>query len=98
MLPARRAGQYGAEPWSISSASSASRNCVARRGAARFIEELAREIEADFLRWDAFDKSARHASHSPVGVIELMPASDGRLYAFKYVNGHPKNTAWACSP
>lgn len=66
---------------------------VARRGAARFIEELAREIEADFRRWDAFDKSARHASHSPVGVIELMPASDGRLYAFKYVNGHPKNTA-----
>ncbi|MBS0577846.1 MAG: ornithine cyclodeaminase [Proteobacteria bacterium] len=66
---------------------------VARRGAARFIEELAAEIEADFLRWEAFDKSARHASHSPVGVIELMPASDGRLYAFKYVNGHPKNTA-----
>jgi ornithine cyclodeaminase len=28
-----------------------------------------------------------------VGVIELMPASDGRQYAFKYVNGHPKNTA-----
>jgi ornithine cyclodeaminase len=66
---------------------------VARRGAARFIAELAQEIEADFRRWEAFDKSARHASHSPVGVIELMPASDGRLYAFKYVNGHPKNTA-----
>jgi ornithine cyclodeaminase len=65
---------------------------VARRGAARFIEELAAEIEADFRRWEAFEKSARHASHSPVGVIELMPASDGRLYAFKYVNGHPKNT------
>ena len=27
------------------------------------------------------------------GVIELMPTSDGRLYSFKYVNGHPKNTA-----
>jgi ornithine cyclodeaminase len=66
---------------------------VARRGAARFIEELAREIESDFLRWSEFEKSARHASHSPVGVIELMPASDGRLYTFKYVNGHPKNTA-----
>jgi ornithine cyclodeaminase len=66
---------------------------VARRGAARFIEELAREIESDFLRWGEFEKSARHASHSPVGVIELMPASDGRLYTFKYVNGHPKNTA-----
>jgi len=65
---------------------------VARRGTARFIEELAGEIERDFLRWDDFEKSPRHASHSPVGVIELMPASDGRLYAFKYVNGHPKNT------
>jgi ornithine cyclodeaminase len=44
------------------------------------------------LRWDAFEKSPRHAAHSSVGVIELMPASDGQLYAFKYVNGHPKNT------
>lgn len=66
---------------------------VSRRGAARFIEELAREIESDFLRWSEFEKSPRHATHSAVGVIELMPASDGRLYAFKYVNGHPKNTA-----
>jgi ornithine cyclodeaminase len=28
-----------------------------------------------------------------VGVIELMPTCDGRQYSFKYVNGHPKNTA-----
>jgi len=27
-----------------------------------------------------------------VGVIELMPTSDGQVYGFKYVNGHPKNT------
>ena len=66
---------------------------VTRRGAARFIEELALEIQSDFERWSSFEKSPRHATHSPVGVIELMPASDGRLYAFKYVNGHPKNTA-----
>tara|TARA_B100001093_G_C26694101_1_gene956108 strand:- start:310 stop:1179 length:870 start_codon:yes stop_codon:yes gene_type:complete len=26
------------------------------------------------------------------GVIELMPTSDGEMYGFKYVNGHPKNT------
>ena len=26
------------------------------------------------------------------GVIELMPTSDGEVYGFKYVNGHPKNT------
>ena len=68
------------------------RELLARRGTARFIEVLAAEIEADFLRWDTFEKSPRHATHSSVGVIELMPASDGRLYAFKYVNGHPKNT------
>jgi len=68
------------------------RELLARRGTARFIEELAAEIEADFLRWETFEKSPRHATHSCVGVIELMPASDGRLYAFKYVNGHPKNT------
>src|ERR1700691_1174603 len=66
---------------------------MSRIGAGAFIEQLASEIEADYRRWDAFDKSPRHASHSEVGVIELMPTSDGRLYSFKYVNGHPKNTA-----
>jgi ornithine cyclodeaminase len=69
------------------------RELVNRRGVATFIEELAGEIEADYRRWDEFDKSPRHAVHSPVGVIELMPISDGRLYSFKYVNGHPRNTA-----
>ena len=69
------------------------RELVDRLGPARFIEELAGEIEADYLRWKEFEKSARHATHSPVGVIELMPACDGQLYAFKYVNGHPKNTS-----
>lgn len=62
-------------------------------GPAPFIAGLAREIEADYRRWGEFEKSPRHAAHSPLGVIELMPASDGRQYAFKYVNGHPKNTA-----
>jgi ornithine cyclodeaminase len=66
---------------------------VRRRGTARFLAELAGEIEADFRRWPSFEKSPRHATHSSVGVIELMPVSDGTLYAFKYVNGHPKNTA-----
>jgi ornithine cyclodeaminase len=69
------------------------RELVSRLGSGRFIEELAGEIESDYRRWDDFEKSPRHASHSSVGVIELMPTSDGRLYSFKYVNGHPKNTA-----
>ena len=68
------------------------RELIAARGPARFIAELASEIEGDYLRWDSFEKSPRHATHSAVGVIELMPASDGRLYSFKYVNGHPRNT------
>jgi len=62
-------------------------------GVGAFIERLAAEIEADYRRWGEFEKYARLASHSQVGVIELMPTSDGRLYSFKYVNGHPKNTA-----
>ncbi|HEX3848324.1 MAG TPA: ornithine cyclodeaminase [Steroidobacteraceae bacterium] len=66
---------------------------IARVGVAGFIEALAGEIEADYRRWGEFEKSARLASHSAVGVIELMPTSDGKLYSFKYVNGHPKNTA-----
>ncbi len=61
-------------------------------GVERFLSELAGFIEEDFRRWDAFDKTPRVASHSAEGVIELMPTSDGRHYAFKYVNGHPKNT------
>lgn len=69
------------------------RALVSRIGVGRFIEELAGEVAADYRRWDEFEKSARHASHSPSGVIELMPTTDGRLYSFKYVNGHPKNTA-----
>src|SRR5277367_4622116 len=68
------------------------RELVGEIGTGRFIEELAGEIEIDYRRWDEFEKSARHASHSAVGVIELMPTTDGRLYSFKYVNGHPKNT------
>ena len=62
-------------------------------GAGAFMERLAAEIEADFRRWSEFEKSARAASHSQYGVIELMPTSDGRLYSFKYVNGHPRNTS-----
>ena len=60
-------------------------------GVERFLVELAEAIEEDFRRWERFDKVARVASHSAEGVIELMPASDGEFYAFKYVNGHPNN-------
>jgi ornithine cyclodeaminase len=66
---------------------------IQARGLARCIAELVDTLHEDFLRWPDFDKSARSASHSPRGVIELMPVADAHRYAFKYVNGHPGNTA-----
>ena len=66
---------------------------VQHQGVPRFIAELADAIEQDFRRWNEFEKCARLASHSSLGVIELMPVSDASRYAFKYVNGHPRNTA-----
>jgi ornithine cyclodeaminase len=65
---------------------------VNRLGAKAFWPRLVDYLREDFKAWSAFDKSPRFASHSPGGVIELMPAGDSRTFAFKYVNGHPGNT------
>lgn len=65
---------------------------VHRIGIEAMLRELGDYIEEDFRRWELFDKTPRVASHSSEGVIELMPTSDGEVYGFKYVNGHPKNT------
>ncbi|WGH77446.1 ornithine cyclodeaminase [Jannaschia ovalis] len=62
-------------------------------GVPETIAAIADRIEDDFKRWESFDKVARVPSHSPEGVIELMPTSDGEYYGFKYVNGHPANMA-----
>ncbi len=62
-------------------------------GVENMIIRIAEQIEADFKRWESFDKTPRIPAHSPHGVIELMPTSDGEAYGFKYVNGHPKNTS-----
>lgn len=67
-------------------------NLVRDIGVERFLTELSDVIAEDFRRWPLFDKTPRIAAHSPDGVIELMPTSDGIAYGFKYVNGHPKNT------
>lgn len=61
-------------------------------GMERMLCDLTDAIEADFRRWELFDKTPRVAAHSEEGVIELMPTSDGQAYGFKYVNGHPRNT------
>lgn len=61
-------------------------------GLEKTLSDISDALENDYKRWELFDKTPRVASHSDVGVIELMPASDGTYYGFKYVNGHPSNT------
>lgn len=67
------------------------RRLVRSIGTKDFLTQLAGYVRSDFMRWAEFEKAARVASHSSEGVIELMPTSDGKLYSFKYVNGHPNN-------
>lgn len=64
---------------------------IGETGPEKIITDLVDALEVDFARWESFEREPRVASHSALGVIELMPTSDGELYAFKYVNGHPSN-------
>ena len=66
---------------------------VKRLGLRQCLKGMSAAITKDFLRWEAFDKTARMASHSQNGVIELMPTADAQTFSFKYVNGHPQNTS-----
>lgn len=66
---------------------------VLKIGVENVLKGITEYLEDDFKRWELFDKTPRVASHSNEGVIELMPTSDGEVYGFKYVNGHPKNTS-----
>jgi ornithine cyclodeaminase len=54
-------------------------------------------LAEDYSRWPEFEHQPRLAHHAevdsvPVGVVELMPITDGKTFTFKYVNGHPRNT------
>ena len=70
---------------------------VNKTGPAEFMKGLLGYMEQDFSRWPVFDKSARTAAHSEVGVIELMPVADELNFGFKYVNGHPSNPSLGLS-
>jgi ornithine cyclodeaminase len=71
---------------------------IRRKGLANCLGAMADNIRDDFKRWPEFDKTARVASHSKDGVIELMPVADAQRYSFKYVNGHPSNSPPRCAP
>lgn len=64
-----------------------------REGVENIIAGIVGYLERDYARWQRFHKIPRVGSHTPLGVIELMPTSDGEEYSFKYVNGHPSNPA-----
>ncbi|MGO2362447.1 MAG: ornithine cyclodeaminase [Brachybacterium tyrofermentans] len=64
---------------------------IRRDGAETILVRMVGRLEADLRRWERFEKIPRIASHTPLGVIELMPTSDGETYSVKYVNGHPSN-------
>lgn len=66
---------------------------IQKDGVENIITGMVEYLESDFKRWERFDKIPRVASHTPFGVIELMPTSDNEIYSFKYVNGHPSNPA-----
>ena len=66
---------------------------IRRDGAERILVRMAERLEADYRRWQSFERIPRIASHTPIGVIELMPTPAGETYAFKYVNGHPSTPA-----
>ncbi len=85
----RASGHSGAVPF-VSVANMVS--LVRHIGIETVLREIALYIEDDFRHWESFDKIPRVAAHSEGGVIELMPTSNDRLYGFKYVNGHPRNT------
>lgn len=61
-------------------------------GIKKFFKDFIVALEKEYVRWNAFQKSPRHAIHVKNGVIEVMPICDDELYGFKFVNGHPKNT------
>lgn len=66
-------------------------NLISKVGLSDFMQQLLDYMQADFKKWEQFDKSARTAAHSAEGVIELMPVANKTQFSFKYVNGHPNN-------
>lgn len=66
---------------------------VHNTGVEKILAGMMDYLEEDYANWSSFEKIPRVASHSPIGVIELMPTSNTEEYSFKYVNGHPSNPA-----
>jgi len=66
---------------------------ISEIGIPLFFLQLMDYLTEDFIKWERFTKDKRHAVVVPNGIIELMPICGEKYYSFKYVNGHPNNTA-----
>lgn len=66
-------------------------NIIRKHGVDAVLRDLMHQLRRDFARWDSFQMMTRPAFHVPGGVIELMPICSTDRFAYKYVNGHPKN-------
>lgn len=64
---------------------------VAEVGLRGFVDGLISRMEEAFKRWDELKVVPRLSFGYPQGVMEVMPASDSKLYTVKIVNGHPGN-------
>ena len=53
-------------------------------GIEQVLRELTDAVEADYRRWDLFEKTPRLASHSREGVIELLIADFYSLFVLYY--------------
>ena len=60
------------------------RRIIKRKGLQQFIVGMEQTMRNDFTQWKTFDKCARVASHTELGVVELMPIANNKKYAFKY--------------
>lgn len=66
---------------------------IHKMGVEKFYQDFISALEKEYARWNVFHKSPRHAVHVDRGVMEVMPICDDEFYSFKFVNGHPNNTA-----
>ena len=53
---------------------------IQREGVEKIITGMVSYLEKDYSEWERFDLIPRVASHTPFGVIELMPTSNGEEY------------------
>lgn len=64
---------------------------IGAHGLETIIMDIMNRMRLDFKNWENFQKIPRPAFHVPDGVLELMPICNDSHFAFKTVNGHPKN-------